>query len=40
MYQLAEALHKTLGEIGAMPVSEFHGWLAHYKIKAENRDRR
>lgn len=34
MYQLGEALHKTLDEIGAMSVSEFNGWLAHYKRKA------
>lgn len=33
MYQLAETLHKTLGEIEAMPVSEFHGWIAHFKRK-------
>ena len=34
MYQLAEALHTTLGEIEAMTVSEFHGWIAHFKRKS------
>lgn len=34
-YSLADRLHKTLGEIMAMPVEEFLGWIAYCKIKAE-----
>lgn len=33
MYQLGEALHKSLAEISEMTVSEFHGWLAHFRRK-------
>lgn len=34
MYELAEILHKTVAEVGEMSVSEFHGWIAHFKAKA------
>lgn len=37
MYQLADRLHKTLDEIMAMPVSEFHGWMAHVRLMEERR---
>lgn len=32
MYQLADRLKKTVGEIMNMPASEFYGWLAYFKI--------
>jgi len=35
MYQLAEVLGKTLGEVGRMSVDEFAGWKAYFKRKAE-----
>lgn len=34
MHQLGEALGKTLGEIGQMPVEEAYSWVAYYKKKA------
>jgi hypothetical protein len=37
VYALADRLHKTVGEILAMPVSEFVGWLAYLKITKEKR---
>lgn len=37
MYRLAEALHKTLGEIEAMTEEEFVGWLAYFKLKAREK---
>jgi hypothetical protein len=39
MFQLAEALHKTVGEIMEMSASEFMGWVEYYKIK-EKRSKR
>ncbi len=33
MFQLAEALHKTVEEIMEMSASEFMGWVEYYKIK-------
>lgn len=32
MFQLADRLKKTIGEIMNMPASEFYGWLAYFKI--------
>ncbi len=32
-FQLAEHLHKTVGEVLAMPAAEFSGWAAYFKIK-------
>jgi hypothetical protein len=32
MYELGRTLHKTLGEILAMPVAEFAGWLAFFRL--------
>jgi len=37
MFQLGETLHMSIAEILAMPVSEFHGWLAHFKRSQERR---
>jgi len=39
MHQLGEALGKTLGEIGAMPVAEFASWLAYFNRKAKDAGR-
>lgn len=39
-YQVAETLHKTLGEVLEMPVEEFNGWVAYFKEKAKNRGKR
>jgi hypothetical protein len=33
MYRLAEHLHKTIGEIEEMPVSEYIGWQGYFVIK-------
>ena len=35
MFALADRLGKTLGEIGAMPVDEFNGWLAYFALKTK-----
>ena len=32
MYQLADRLKKTVGEILNMPAAEFYGWLAYFKL--------
>lgn len=33
-FQLAEHLHMTLGDLGAMPYPEYTGWAAYLKVKA------
>jgi hypothetical protein len=35
IYALADRLHKTIDEIMAMNVDEFHGWLAYAKLERE-----
>lgn len=32
---LADRLHKTIGEIEEISVSEFNEWLAYFKIQAD-----
>jgi len=39
-YALAEILHKTLDEIEAMTVEEFNGWIAYFKVKADENGKR
>lgn len=34
-HQVAERLHKTLGEIDGMTQGEFVSWLAYFKLKAK-----
>lgn len=38
-FQLAEVLHKTLEEIDAMSVDQFHGWIAYFRHKTRMRDK-
>lgn len=40
MYSLAEVLHKTLDEIGDMTIEEFNGWIAYFKLKADEYGKR
>lgn len=35
MYGLAMMLHKTIGEIEQMTVSEFLGWLAYLRVRKD-----
>ena len=36
-YSLADRLHKTLTEIDAMPVEEYLGWVAYFRLtESEN----
>lgn len=39
-FQLADRLHKTIGEIGEMSEAEFDGWLAYFEIMDEKRQGR
>jgi hypothetical protein len=39
MYRLAETLHKTLGEIEAIPAHELAGWVGYFLIKEEEHKR-
>jgi hypothetical protein len=32
LYALGDRLHKTVGEILRMPMAEFTGWLAYFKL--------
>jgi len=36
-FQLAEHLHLTVGQVMRMPVSEYIGWQAYLKLKADVR---
>jgi|CZCB01.1.fsa_nt_gi hypothetical protein len=36
-YQLGEVLGKTIGEIEAMPASEFTGWAGYFLFKERER---
>ena len=38
IFSLAELLHKTVGEIKAMPTSEFYGWMEYLNRKAQSRE--
>lgn len=33
IYSLAELLHKTVGELMEMPVSEYYGWIEYLNRK-------
>jgi len=33
LFQLAEHLHKSIGEIMLLPLAEIQGWAAYFKIK-------
>lgn len=33
MFQVADRLHRTVGEIGAMPADEFIYWLAYLRAQ-------
>jgi len=35
LFQLAEALHKSIQEILTLPLAEIQGWAAYFNIKAE-----
>lgn len=37
---MAEALGKTIAEIDAMTVAEFHGWQAFYAVRAEKQKKK
>lgn len=39
MFQLAEVLHKTVGEIGRMDSSEMSEWLAYFRVKSQQREK-
>jgi hypothetical protein len=38
IYALGDRLKKTVKEIEAMPVAEFNGWLAFYKMEQERNE--
>jgi len=38
IFAVADRLHRTVDEIGAMPLSEFFGWLAYFQIMKEDSD--
>lgn len=35
IYALGDKLHKTRAEIESMTVDEFNGWVAYYRLRAE-----
>jgi len=37
LFRLAGHLHKTVGEIEQMPLTEFFEWCAFFRIEEENR---
>ena len=39
VYQLAEALHKSVDEVQAMSEEQFMGWVAYFRIKQERSKR-
>ena len=39
-YVLADRLHKTLGEVRAMPHTEYLSWIAYLRLEAERTNRR
>jgi hypothetical protein len=39
LFHLAERLHKCVWEIRQMPITEYFGWLSHFREQAEERDR-
>ncbi len=38
VYALAANLHKTAGEVMAMPAQEFTRWIAHFALREEDND--
>ncbi len=40
MHDLGSLLHKTMGEMEAMPVEEFLGWQAWWRIRHDRQDNR
>lgn len=39
MFQLAEALHRTVAEIGRMDSRELSEWLAYFRVKEQMRQK-
>jgi hypothetical protein len=39
LFRLAEALHKSVSEVETWSFDELSGWIAYFKIKAQDHNR-